>query len=265
MKNDDFSLKIQEKYRENSFLIEKIERILEDKPYQKIWCRQQGKNFQYYIIKSGNKISRKYIRKKDLGIVTTEVQKEYYFRLLPLLKKHQKLFSTFLLQFNEEKLIDVYRKLPLAKRILIQPLFIDNETFAAQWQAKNYERKKEQPERNLVTAKGESVRSKSEVIIANMLNAKGVPYHYEFPVTVRSGLVLYPDFFCLNKRTRQEVYWEHCGMMDDPEYTSGLVKRLSLYSQKNIIPGKNLILTMETSELPLNTKEVEKMIAAFLL
>ena len=98
-----------------------------------------------------------------------------------------------------------------------------------------------------------------------MLNAKGVPYHYEFPVTVRSGLVLYPDFFCLNKRTRQEVYWEHCGMMDDPEYTSGLVKRLSLYSQKNIIPGKNLILTMETAELPLNTKEVEKVIAAFLL
>ncbi len=265
MENDELITLTKEKLKECSLLIGKIESFLNGKPKEKIWCKQNGRNFEYYKITQGKKMARSYIPKRNLAIVKASVQTEYYFKLLPLLKRQQNLLNLFLTQYNVQKIYTTYKKFPLAKRILITPLFIDNETFTAQWQAKNYEHKKEQPERNLVTAKGESVRSKSEVIIANMLNAKGVPYHYEFPVTVRSGLVLYPDFFCLNKRTRQEVYWEHCGMMDDPEYTSGLVKRLSLYSQKNIIPGKNLILTMETAELPLNTKEVEKVIAAFLL
>ena len=69
----------------------------------------------------------------------------------------------------------------------------------------------------------------------------------------------------MNKRTRQEFYWEHCGRMDEPEYARSMVKRLSLYSRKNIIPGKNLILTMETYEHPLNTKDVEQLVESFLL
>ena len=116
-----------------------------------------------------------------------------------------------------------------------------------------------------MTTKEEKVRSKSEVIIANMLNTKGIPYHYEFPVKINSSLTIYPDFLCLNKRTRQEFYWEHCGMMDDSGYSRELVKRLALYAQKNIIPGKNLILTMETREQPLNTKDVERVIDALLV
>ena len=78
-------------------------------------------------------------------------------------------------------------------------------------------------------------------------------------------LPLYPDFLCLNKRTRQEFYWEHCGMMDDFEYSGNLVTRLSIYAQKNIILGKNLILTMETRKQQLNTKDIEKVIEALLV
>ena len=97
-----------------------------------------------------------------------------------------------------------------------------------------------------------------------MLNNKGIPYHYEVPVKINSSITFHPDFFCLNKRTRQEFYWEHCGKMDDPEYSGDLVRRLTLYAQKNIIPGKNLILTMETLKTPLNTKDVERTIETFL-
>lgn len=59
--------------------------------------------------------------------------------------------------------------------------------------------------------------------------------------------------------------WEHCGKMNDSEYSANLVKRLALYAQKNIIPGKNLILSMETLEQPLSTKDIENLIKTFLL
>ena len=98
-----------------------------------------------------------------------------------------------------------------------------------------------------------------------MLNSKGIPYHYEVPVKISKEVTLHPDFFCLNKRTRQEFYWEHCGKMDDPDYSQKLVNRLAIYAQKDIIVGKNLILTMETQKQPLNIKVVEKVIAALLV
>ena len=54
-------------------------------------------------------------------------------------------------------------------------------------------------------------------------------------------------------------------MMDDSAYSEKLVKRLAIYAQKNIFPGKNLILTMETQEQPLNIKDVKKVIDALLV
>ena len=53
--------------------------------------------------------------------------------------------------------------------------------------------------------------------------------------------------------------------MDDSEYSANLVKRLAIYAKKNIIPGKNLILSMETLEQPLSTKDIENLIKTFLL
>ena len=52
--------------------------------------------------------------------------------------------------------------------------------------------------------------------------------------------------------------------MDDPEYTTNMTARISEYAKKGIIAGKNLILTMETAQTPLNTKDVERMIETFL-
>jgi hypothetical protein len=43
------------------------------------------------------------------------------------------------------------------------------------------------------TSRAETVRSKSEVIIANLLHAKDIDYHYEHPLEL-GGVVKYPDF-----------------------------------------------------------------------
>lgn len=265
MEKDNLHEEAQKRLEELSILIGKIESQLKTASKDKIWCQQKGKCMQYYKIDSHKNYARTYIHKKDIQIAKNAVFSEYYGAFLSVLKQNTRALKRFSAQYDFHKLVEVYKKLPYAKKLLVSPLIQDDESFASQWQSRNYEHKKEQPEENLVTLKNEHVRSKSEVIIANLLNAKKIPYHYEFPLELKDGYIIYPDFICLNKRTRQEFYWEHCGKMDDSEYSASLVKRLSLLAQKNILPGKNLILTMESTAQPLNTREVERIIETFLL
>lgn len=54
-------------------------------------------------------------------------------------------------------------------------------------------------------------------------------------------------------------------MMDDEEYVAHAMQKIETYAGNGILPGKNLILTHETSQRPLNVKTVQKLIDAFLI
>ena len=88
--------------------------------------------------------------------------------------------------------------------------------------------------------------------------------HDDSPGNFGSSFTIYPDFHCLNVRTRNEYYWEHFGLMDDPDYSKNAAGKLRLYTENGILPGRNLIITMETKTEPLSTKTLEKLIENFL-
>ena len=106
------------------------------------------------------------------------------------------------------------------------------------------------------------MRSKSEVIIANMLKKHGVPYRYEFPLDL-GGTIIYPDFTILQLSRRRELIWEHMGMMDNPKYLERSLDKVTKYEMNGYYPGENLILTHETSASPLNMRLVENMIEKY--
>jgi len=94
----------------------------------------------------------------------------------------------------------------------------------------------------LYTAKGERVRSKSEIIIADSLMRAGVPYRYEFPIILNGYGKIYPDFTVLNVGLRKELYWEHLGMMDDSEiFIGGLLQRRSVESDFGIVSLRGIM------------------------
>ena len=66
------------------------------------------------------------------------------------------------------------------------------------------------------TLVGCMVRSKSEVIIANLLAAAKVPFRYEIPLFARDGTFYLPDFTI--EWRGQKFFWEHLGMLDKPDY-----------------------------------------------
>lgn len=111
--------------------------------------------------------------------------------------------------------------------------------------------------------------SKSEIIIADALNRYNVPYRYEFPLQLKTSggrfTIIYPDFTCLNLRTRQEFLWEHFGLIEKPDYVHNAASKLELFSNNKIVHGKNLIITMETEKVPLDTRQIEQIIKEYLL
>lgn len=132
------------------------------------------------------------------------------------------------------------------------------------WQRSPYQRAEMHPEALKHEAIGGlMVRSKSEALIAFALDLAGVPFHYEEILELESKKIA-PDFTILHPLTGERIFWEHFGMMDDPAYAAETFRKLVLYGQNGIIPGKNLVYAMETNAEPLSILEVQRLISHYL-
>ena len=123
-------------------------------------------------------------------------------------------------------------------------------------------------EENLIhrTSRGEMVRSKSEVIIADRLAALGVEYIYEHPLSI-GGATKYPDFMIEDMESGNTFYWEHCGMLHVPSYRRRWEEKLAWYKANGISPhedggGENgtLIVTNESAQGAISSQEIEQII-----
>lgn len=90
------------------------------------------------------------------------------------------------------------------------------------------------------TARGEIVRSKSEVIIADKLFAKNIDYFYEQKLIGDDQVIKYPDFTIESSETGITYIWEHCGMLKNPDYKRKWENKLEWYKSQQIIPFEDL-------------------------
>ena len=118
---------------------------------------------------------------------------------------------------------------------------------------------------NIITEKGEQVRSKSEKIIADKLFMKGIPYVYEQPLYLKGYGYVMPDFKILNVKKRKEFYLEHFGMMDVEEYVRKALRKIETFEKNDIYPGEKLLMTFETSDSPINIKLLDEMVNRYLI
>ncbi len=114
-----------------------------------------------------------------------------------------------------------------------------------------------------VTMKGLKVRSKSEMIIADMLDAENIPYRYEAEL-VLGNQSIYPDFTICRPEDGKIIYWEHFGMADDRQYSMAMHQKMDLYISHGILPGNGLIISCETRELTIGTRIIHNIIKAYL-
>ncbi len=94
------------------------------------------------------------------------------------------------------------------------------------------------------TAHGEMVRSKSELIIANILFELGINYSYEKKLNTSYGLI-YPDFTIVHPYTNTIYYLEHLGLMNEKKYADNWDFKLQKYESIGINEKNVLITTTE--------------------
>lgn len=251
----------------------------EKAPQGRIRISQNGGHPEYYLVTERGSLRGKYLPHSQKTLARQLAQKDYDARLIKLLQKEITALQNYMKQTSNGRAIpELYDSLCPARRSLITPAILTNEQYAARWQDISWTGRPFASDAPYIcTARGERVRSKSEVIIADTLFRYNIPYRYEFPITLKRinsadirrdfgrSVTLYPDFLCLNTRTRTEFYWEHFGLMDSTEYSNNAAGKLRLYTENGILAGRNLIITMETQTEPPSIKALEKLIEEFLL
>lgn len=207
--------------------------------------------------------------KKDL--IKALARKQHYEKMLATAKRErEKLSRCIKILTTGQQIADideVYPSLHKAVQKLIGPFNITDDGYALKWLKDNTRLKnRKQLNGQYKTLKGEYVKSKSEVIIADRLTFNGIPYVYEASAVLDDWMsTRYPDFKILNKRTRKEYYWEHLGMMGDEEYAVGNQVKIEQFAKNGIILGKNLILSVECKDRPLSTEYVDTIIKEILV
>ncbi len=115
------------------------------------------------------------------------------------------------------------------------------------------------------TARGELVRSKSEVIIADALFDNKIDYAYEKELSLGDDSIKYPDFTIEDAESGTVFYWEHCGMMTDDNYRCRWEAKRALYEKHGILEGKNLIVSYDNENGSIDSQAIRKLIKQYLL
>ena len=118
------------------------------------------------------------------------------------------------------------------------------------------------------TKRGDLVRSKSEVIIANELLGQGVDrYEYEAPLALPDGRTRYPDFTVVDDDTGERYYWEHLGLLHNPDYAARWTRKLHAYREACILPhdegggeAGTLIVTRDDEYGGIDTRAIAELI-----
>ena len=212
---------------------------------------------------------RSYLSKGKTKLIRALAQKKYNTLLLDDFKRQRSVLDQLVNSYVPQNGEKIFMSMGDWWREQIVPLNIPDSDFADLWQSLRYKGKTIE-NTGLLTAKGECVRSKSEIIIADVLANLGIPYRYEFPhelkcVESSRCVKVYSDFTCLNVRTRKEFVWEHFGMMDDAEYAQNAVVKIEMYQNSGYFLGDNFIFTMESRDKPLNSQMVQKLAKKYLV
>lgn len=240
-------------------LLRKIIFMIRKEPDEKPEGRLRISKGRFFQVTEESGRNGYYIRKDNMQLVKSLAQKDYDHDVLKYAEAElESLERGFI--YTGKTFEDVYEGLSDIRKKLIRTAYLPDDVFVRIWLDRPYEKfgfKDDAP--NYRTGRGVRVRSKSEWIIASILEKYNVPYLYEYPAAI-DGRIYRPDFTILKMPERKVIYWEHMGMLGDAGYCKDNINKINVYSAAGIIMGDNLIITMENSDEPLNTETIESIV-----
>ncbi len=199
-------------------------------------------------------------------------RKRFLLKSLSVLDRDIKLMERFLLRFTEfdpteieAGLPEVYRRVKLEfpewqeRRVTLDEHRISDQNDDVDRDSGNPFRAEKLIH---ITGSGLRVRSKSEAIIADLLDEAGVPFQYEAKLKM-NGKIIYPDFKIPGPDENEYFYWEHFGLTNSEDYLDAMDRKLKLYRSSGITPWDHLITTYDTPEGGIDARKLRKIIKLY--
>lgn len=256
---------LEQNRKEFADILAELEKEIAKAPEGRLAINRRGKYVHYYHLKKGDNHHGTYLKKDEADLAAALAQKSYDLQIVKLLRQEMRMMEAFDQKSLFEKMDAVYTGMSRERRMLVVPIRLPDREFAAAWEAEEYEKGSftAEDDTDFYTDRGERVRSKSEILIANYLFKLNVPYRYECKYVLSNGKTVWPDFTILNVRERRVYLWEHLGMMDRYDYREKTIRKMNDYVGDGIFPGEKLIITSETTQSPLKTWVIEAMIKKY--
>lgn len=222
---------------------------------------------QYYHVTKNpdNQKEMRYLPAKEISVAQSIAKRDYLVKLEKVAKRRLPTITRLRTDLEQHDIEGIYDGLAGARKALFSPLVATKEERLRAWIDVPYVGLTFRPETpRIMTRKQERVRSKSEKILADLFDEMGIQYKYECPLFLNDDVRFYPDFTFLDLEKDQEIYWEHFGMVDNPGYAENMIKKLNIYAANGIVPGKRLILTLESSNHVLDASTAKRLVHLFL-
>lgn len=221
---------------------------------------------------------RIYLRAEDplIGILA---RKEFLRNCIPAIQKNIQLLKNLLTRYHSLDPADIINASKRAYKLLPDKSFFTNQHEYELWQTvENLEAltddlieyrcedhrewaNREYPKNTYeyrglhLTSFGLRVRSRGEIVIAEVAHGLGIPFRYDQIITLDDGSTLSPDF-SFEDKDYEEFYIDYCGMMDDPGYVKRHLIRRGHY-ERNRINEWNNIRYIYSKDDSLNAAEVK--------
>lgn len=246
----------------------KINKLLLTYPEGRLGIRKERGIVRYYHIlgSKSSAIEEIYISKNNIQLAKTLAQKDYYIKTLKYIDRRLNNIDKIKKLSELNDIMQVYNNLSPVRKQLVIPIESTWEDRVNKWFQIPYEKmpiKYNTPE--IYTKNGELVKSKTEKIMADFFFDNAIKYKYEKPLYLDNFGTVYPDFTFLSPYNFNEIYWEHFGMIDNPEYAQKMVRKINAYQKNGYIIGKNLIITFEASNEVLNLDIVKNLVNEYLI
>ena len=124
------------------------------------------------------------------------------------------------------------------------------------------------PEKNHITATGKKVRSKSEIIIHNLLTHMGIPFKNDVDINLRteSDEKIYRNAdFVMPCKWGGYIILEHFGMLDKEEYLLRAMHKIRIYGMNGYTLNDRLFISSDGFDGSLNVQALREMIEKLIL
>lgn len=225
----------------------------------------------FYIRKRGNKKAI-FVPRSNTKLLSMLSSSRFYLQKIRILENNIVSLEKALLKINDYNDENVLAAMPKVYSEAFQ-VARKRENHKTVIQSENpYNRN----ELAIVVSNGLLVRSREELIIAELLLSLGIQFWYEKALTLKETVTMsdgtiithevtkYPDF-TIRFADGTMFYWEHCGRLDLEKYRSDFMSKMQLYTENGIFAPARLLITTSGKGEAINMPALKELVMKMIL